>query len=189
MDWTEARGQTQARWIPKFQRGENRSGAPNVAELSTWEWNYRFAKLQNTRRPWPRPSTFHFILNDSGGENAEKTTPFLFLFFLNASGFFGLSRLFTELFAPHPSTPPSTSFRSAADLRFQDGGVRYLLVPGSFSVRVRAQPPRPLEARKNGNWESGLSSVAGLGGAALAVWRAHNIRLHSRSQPNVNFIL
>lgn len=24
---------------------------------------------------------------------------------------------------------------------------------------------------------------------ALAVWRAHNIRLHSRSQPNVNFIL
>lgn len=44
MEWTEARGQTQTRWIPKFQRGETRSAAPNAAELSTWEWNYRFNK-------------------------------------------------------------------------------------------------------------------------------------------------
>lgn len=115
--------------------------------------------------------------------------------------------LFAELFAPRLFTPPfdltevcgqpPVNTRPLATVKMAAYGTfsSRFLRPGPDSWAVWSRPGRgedsqaPLQpnafCRK---WVQQLSAWL-FRRLALAVWRAHNIRLHSRSQPNVNFIL
>lgn len=78
--------------------------------------------------------------------------------------------------------PPVFPPRSGPD--FLEGAVPGAVWDGPGKVASFAAAERVFSERRLSSFLPGFFRRL-----ALAVWRAHNIRLHSRSQPNVNFIL
>lgn len=151
MEWTEARGQTQTRWIPKFQRGETRSAAPNAAELSTWEWNYRFNKAAtHAFHPGLRPLRLRLRLhlhNIDASETAK--TEATIRLFKNPKNLIGSAPRARALVcaafglicdeSPAKARPPGNR---------RDGGGRYLFLPLSPDRSGLLEPPgKPGESR------------------------------------------